>query len=77
MFCKYRNILGVPKEGIHKYRLFGFAIADVLMTIIGALVISFFTKITYWKVLLTLFISGIVLHRIFCVQTTLDKILFS
>lgn len=77
MFCKYRNILGVPKEGIHKYRLFGLAIADVLMTIIGALIISFFTKITYWKVLLTLFISGIVLHRLFCVRTTLDKILFS
>ena len=77
MLCQYKNALGVPKEGIHKYRIFGFAAADIVMTIIGAWIISLLTKICYWKVLLTLFIAGIILHRIFCVKTTLDKLLFS
>lgn len=42
--CKYKNALGVPGKGIHSYRVFGVAIADVIMTIIGAILISFFSK---------------------------------
>ena len=40
--CKYRNMLGEVGKGIHSYRLFGVAIADVIMTIIGAYIISYF-----------------------------------
>jgi hypothetical protein len=40
--CKYKNILGEPGKGIHSYRLFGVAIADVIMTIIAAALISYF-----------------------------------
>jgi len=32
--CKYKNVLGKPKEGIHKYRIFNIAIVDTLVTII-------------------------------------------
>ena len=74
--CKYKNALGKPGKGIHKYRLFGVAIMDVIMTIIGAFLISFFFKLPFWKCLITLFISGILLHRLFCVRTTIDKLLF-
>lgn len=31
--CKYKDALGEPGKGIHSYRLFGIAIADVLMTL--------------------------------------------
>ena len=74
--CKYKNILGIPKKGIHSYRLFGVAIADVIMTIIAAFLISYFFKYSFITTLLTLFILGIVLHRLFCVRTTIDKLLF-
>ena len=38
--CKYKNALGVPGKGIHSYRICNIAIADVIMTIIGAFIIS-------------------------------------
>ena len=74
--CKYKNALGEPGKGIHSYRLFGVAIMDVIMTIIGAFILSFLFKKSFWVCLLCLFILGIVLHRLFCVRTTVDKALF-
>jgi Na+/melibiose symporter-like transporter len=74
--CKYKNALGVPRKGIHSYRFFGLAIADVIMTIIGAFLIAYFTKQNFIYTLIILFVSGIILHRLFCVRTTIDKLLF-
>ena len=74
--CKYKNALGEPGKGIHSYRLFGVAIADVIMTIIGACLISYFFKLCFTKTLIILFILGVILHRLFCVRTTVDKFLF-
>jgi hypothetical protein len=74
--CKYKNILGEPGKGIHSYRLFGVAIADVIMTIIAAALISYFFKYSFITTLVILFILGIVLHKLFCVKTTIDKLLF-
>jgi hypothetical protein len=54
----------------------GVAIADVIMTIIGAILISFFLKKSLVYTCITLFILGIILHRLFCVRTTIDKLLF-
>jgi len=78
MFCQYSDIFGKIKEGVHKYRLFNLAIVDVVMTFIGAYFLQkvFFKKYEYYQVLLGLFILGIILHRLFCVRTTIDKILF-
>jgi Na+/melibiose symporter-like transporter len=74
--CKYKNLLGVPNKGIHSYRFMGVAIADVIMTIICAIIISFFLKKSLVYTCITLFILGIILHRLFCVRTTIDKLLF-
>ena len=74
--CKYKNILGEPGKGIHSYRLFGVAIADVTITVIAAALISYFLKYSFITTLIILFILGIVLHKIFCVKTTIDKLLF-
>jgi hypothetical protein len=75
--CKYKNALGEPNKRIHSYRLFGIAIADVIMTILGAYLISYFFNISFTYTSLILFGLGIILHRIFCVRTTLDKLLFN
>lgn len=74
--CKYRDSLGTPHKGIHSYRLFGVAIVDVIFTIFGAMIISYFSKRSFIFTLIFLFILGIILHRLFCVRTTIDKLLF-
>jgi uncharacterized membrane protein len=74
--CKYKNSLGVPGKGIHSYRVFNIAIADVIMTIIGGYFISRTYKTSFFFTCMLLFILGIVLHRLFCVRTTIDKLLF-
>ena len=74
--CKYKDILGVPGKGVHSYRVFNIAIVDVIMTIIGAFLISYFLKISFLYTTIFLFILGIIFHRIFCVRTTIDKLLF-
>ena len=75
MVCEYKNSLGVPGEGVHRH-VMGFAVADIVMTLIGAWLISYLTNWSFLYVAVLLFILGIVLHRIFCVRTTIDKILF-
>lgn len=74
--CKYKNILGVPGKGVHSYRIFNIAIVDVLLTLILAYIISYIFKKSFFWVSVILFILGIFLHRLFCVRTTVDKLLF-
>ncbi len=76
--CKYKNALGVPGKGIHSYRIFNIPIFDVLFTFIGAFIINylFFENKQYWCSLILLFIIGIILHKLFCVKTPLDKLIF-
>jgi len=77
MFYKYKNLLGEPKKGIHSYRFLHMAIADILMTILGAAAINYFLpKYSFISILIALFITGIILHRMFCVKTTIDTLLF-
>ena len=76
IFCKYKNIFGLPNKGIHSYRFLNLAIIDVIMTIIGAGLISYFLKISFIYTTIFLFILGIILHKLFCVRTTIDKLLF-
>jgi len=75
--CPYKDLFGAPGTGAHSYRFMGLAIVDVVLTVLAGFVVAWFFN---WPVLYTvggLFILGIVLHRVFCVQTTLDKLLFS
>jgi len=76
MLCKYKNIFGSPGKGLHKYRIYNIAIIDVLITIIIAIIISYLFKINFIYTIIILFLAGIIIHRIFCVRTTIDKLLF-
>jgi len=78
-FCKYKDILGKPKTGLHSYRVFDIAVVDFLLTILLAKFIEFYMMkgTPFWKILIVTFILGIIIHRIFCVKTTIDKLLFS
>jgi hypothetical protein len=77
MLCAYRDIFGKVAEGVHSYRIANIAIVDVLFTILGAFLIHhFFPAYHVVHILIVLFLLGIVAHRIFCVRTTVDRLLF-
>jgi hypothetical protein len=74
--CKYKHLFGEPNTGLRVYRIGGIAIMDTAVVIgIGYLI----SKYLQWNLGYTLgglFILGIIAHRLFCVRTGLDKILF-
>lgn len=77
MLCEYKNFFGKVGEGIHSYRIFNIAIIDTLLTIIvGYVIYLMFPKLNLWFILFTLFLIGIFLHHLFCVKTTINKLLF-
>lgn len=73
--CQYKNIFGEPNKGAHSYRLFNIAIVDVIATILVAFIIAKLFNVSFIKLSIVLFILGIILHRLFCVRTTIDKLL--
>ena len=75
--CEYRHIFGKEGEGAHSYRFLDFAIVDVLLTILGGAIISLLFKTNLLITIVFLFILGIILHYIFCVETTLNKMIAS
>ena len=77
MSCPYKNLFGAPRTGAHSYRFMGLAVVDVVLTFAAAGLLAWTFRTPYWPTLLVLFVTGIILHRLFCVQTTLDKLLFS
>jgi len=78
MFCKYKNIFGKVNEGPHSYRIFNIAIVDVALTLLLAFIIHLFIpKYSFIYISIFLFIIGIISHRLFCVPTTIDKLLFN
>lgn len=70
-FCKFSNILGKPREGVHAYRVADLAVIDVFLTIVAAIAShSVFSTQPLIVHVLAWFMLGIVAHHIFCVRTT-------
>ena len=69
--------LGLPKEGVHSYRVFNLAYIDIIATILGSIMLAWVFKWSYLRTMLGIFLIGIILHRIFNVRTTIDIALFS
>lgn len=77
IFAEYKDILGVPREGIHSLRFLDFAVMDFAMTFVGACIIAYFVKINVILIFIYLFILGEYLHIIFCVDTKFLSIFFN
>ena len=73
--CRYKNIFGIPGEGIHSYRVYNIAIMDVIGTILIGLIISFLFDTPLIKTIILLFLLGCIMHYLFCVDTTVNKYL--
>ena len=75
--CKYRDIFGKVGEGGHSLRFFNFAVVDTVLTFVAAYIINKYLKTNLLVVFIVLIILSIIIHRIFCVETTLTKMFFS
>ena len=85
MFCKYKNLFGEVGTGAHSIRFMNIAIIDVIFT---AILAKFLQKIhttlrdnrkqpmSFLYYFISLLLLSIVAHRLFCVRTTIDKLLF-
>lgn len=74
--CKYKDLFGKPREGIHSWRIFDVGVIDVIVTVAFAYLISYLSGFQFLYVLPAFFLFGIYVHRLFCVRTTVDKLLF-
>ena len=74
-FCQYSNIFGVAGQGVHKYRIFDTAIVDYVGTILLAMILTKFTKIPFVISTIIMFVLGILMHALFCVNTNAVKFL--
>jgi len=69
MPCPYANLLGVPGQGVHATRIFGFAFIDIFLTILLSIVTAWATKTSIISNFLFWFIIGEVLHYAAGTQT--------
>lgn len=70
----YSEMFGKPGEDFHKERIFGFALYDILGTLIIAYIISKYNKETpFYMVLFYLFVFAQILHVLFGVETEFIK----
>ena len=69
MSCPYAHALGVPGQGFHARRMFGFALYDILGTIGLAVITTMIFRIHILSSLLLWFVLGEVLHYAFGTRT--------
>jgi len=79
LFCQYKDLFGTPgtTSGLRKYRISGIALLDVSVTLFCAICIAWYFRLPYIQTIAVIFILGIFVHRLFCVRTAVDKMLFS
>jgi len=73
--CKFKNMFGLPNQGVHKYRFFGLAIVDVILTILVAILLSYIISLSWLITIPFMFLFGIICHKIFCVDTTINGLI--
>ena len=62
IFSNYKNALGKPNEGLHKYRFLNTAMVDYIMTIIGAIATTAIFKIPLVLTTIGWFVLSIIIH---------------
>jgi len=78
MDCKYKDIFGKPGQGVHSLRIFNIAIFDTVLTLLAAFLIGRHYSLSFTGTAFAFFILlmlSVVVHELFCVQTTLTKLL--
>lgn len=76
MFCTYRHVFGVEGKGIHSIRMLDIALVDALMSLLVGVFIAYYFELDLYKTWASIFVIGILFHRLFCVNTTINKLFF-
>ena len=74
--CKYKDIFGKAGDTT-KPRVLGVRILDIVIMVLFVLAFSYITKNNIWKMFAFFLILMVFFHRIFCVRSATDKLLFS
>jgi hypothetical protein len=74
--CKYKDAFGRLGTGIHSYRIMNIAVLDFGVTAAVAYLLSLIFKTRFLHTFIVFFLFGIIVHRAFCVRTTIDKLVF-
>jgi len=69
MPCPYATLLGVRGQGVHSSRFLGFALNDIIATIVVAILTSYAFNISFFYSLFSWLFLGEVLHYIYGVDT--------
>lgn len=67
--CPYAHVLGVPGQGFHAKRFFGYALNDIIGTLVLALITAYWTRTSILYNFVVWLLLGEVLHYAFGVQT--------
>ena len=62
---EYRDIFGAPGTGVHKTRFLGVAFVDFILSVLGAVLISWVFKMPIDLSLIIVLVLGIILHALF------------
>lgn len=76
MFCPHKHIFGKEREGFHALRMFDLAVWDVVGTVVIAWALAVWFGWGIGWTILAAFALAIVLHRLFCVNTTINMMIF-
>lgn len=76
MLCDYRHIFGVEGQGAHSIRILNIAVVDLLATLLVGALIAYYFKFNLYLTWLVLLIVGILVHRLFCVNSTINMLIF-
>ena len=74
--CKYKDAFGKLGTGIHSYKIGGVSELDFGVAAIAAYLLSLLLRTNFLTTFILFLILGIIVHRMFCVRTTVDKWLF-
>ena len=75
IFSKYKNIFGEAGKGVHQYRFLNTPLVDYLLTILGAILLTYLTDIPLVLTTIGLLVLGLILHYLFGVNTNSLKYL--
>jgi hypothetical protein len=76
ILCEYKDVFGKPEEGVHSLRMLNIAIVDLALTIMFAYWFARRYNYEFKYTFGAIFILGIIAHRLFCVNTTVNTIIF-
>lgn len=67
---------GAPRTGVHSFRIFDFAVVDIIASLLLAALISYITTMSFWVSIPLVIVLGIITHRALGIDTKLNMMLF-